>query len=80
VLKSFHWVMNDVLKKDVRVHPPEVSLVHSRREAAELVEECGFNLVSYDFGARDMYVQAVVVANVGSNGVARQSSNGAPAT
>jgi SAM-dependent methyltransferase len=80
VLKSFHWVMNDVLKKDVHVHPPEVSLVHSKREATELVEECGFNLVSYDFGARDMYVQAVVVANVRPNGVVRKASNGAAAT
>jgi len=64
VLNSFHWVMNDVLKKDVHLHPPEVSLVRSKREAAELLENCGFDLVSYTFGARDMYVQAVVVANV----------------
>jgi dolichol-phosphate mannosyltransferase len=64
VLNSFHWVMNDVLKKDVHLHPPEVSLVRSKREAAELLEDCGFDLVSYTFGARDMYVQAVVVANV----------------
>ncbi len=61
VLNSFHWVMNDVLKKDVRLHPPEVSLVHSEDEARRLFEENGFDLVSYKFGFQDMFVQAVVV-------------------
>jgi dolichol-phosphate mannosyltransferase len=62
VLNSAHWVMNDVLKKDVRLHPPEVSLVHSKDEARALLEESGFDLLSYSFGPRDIYVQAVVVA------------------
>jgi dolichol-phosphate mannosyltransferase len=66
VLNSVHWVMNDVLKKDVRLHPPEVSLVHSKEEARVLLEQSGFELTSYAFGARDIYVQAVVVANVPS--------------
>jgi hypothetical protein len=54
--------MNDVLKKDVRLHPPEVSLVHSKDEARALLEQSGFDLLSYSFGPRDIYVQAVVVA------------------
>jgi SAM-dependent methyltransferase len=61
VLNSLHWVMNDVLKKDVRLHPPEVSLVHSKKEARTLFQDNGFDLVSYAFGPRDMFVQAVVV-------------------
>jgi dolichol-phosphate mannosyltransferase len=61
VLNSIHWVMNDVLKKDVRLHPPEVSLVHSKNEARKLFEDNGFDLVSYRFGPRDMFVQSVVV-------------------
>ena len=62
VLNSVHWVMNDVLKKDVRLHPAEVSLVHSEDEARTLLDESGFDLVSYTFGPRDAFVQAVVVA------------------
>jgi len=61
VLNSLHWVLNDVLKKDVHLHPPELSLVHSKKEARTLFEENGFDLISYAFGARDMFVQAVVV-------------------
>ncbi len=61
VLNSVHWVMNDVLKKDVHLHPPEVSLVHSKAEARNLLEKSGFELESYAFGASDLFVQAVVV-------------------
>jgi len=69
VLNSLHWVMNDVLKKDVRLHPPEVSLVHSKKEAKALLEQSGFELSSYHFGPRDMYVQAVVVAKASARPV-----------
>jgi len=61
VLNSVHWVMNDVLGRDVRLHPPEVSLVHSEAEARSLLEANGFDLESYTFGARDFFIQAVVV-------------------
>jgi dolichol-phosphate mannosyltransferase len=61
VLNSLHWVMNDVLKKDVRLHPPEVSLVHSKKEARAVFDDNGFDLLSYAFGPRDMFVQAVAV-------------------
>ena len=62
VLKSAHWLLNDVLHKDVRLHPPEVSLVHSKREASDLLASGGLELESYDFGPKDFFVQAVVVA------------------
>jgi len=62
VLNGVHWVLNDVLKKDTRLHPPEVSLVQSKRHAQELLENAGFTLRSFDFGPKDLFVQAVVVA------------------
>jgi dolichol-phosphate mannosyltransferase len=61
-LNTAHWLLNDVLHKDVRLHPPEVSLVHSRQEASDLLASGGFKLTSYDFGMKDFLVQAVVVA------------------
>jgi dolichol-phosphate mannosyltransferase len=62
VLKSARFVLNDVLHKNVQFHPPEVSLIHSRKEAKELLAKGGFDLTSYDFGPKDFYVQSVVVA------------------
>jgi len=61
VLSSAHWLLNDVLHKGVRLHPPEFSLIHSRQEAAELLDSGGFELSSYDFGVKDFFVQSVVV-------------------
>ncbi|MDB4979842.1 MAG: hypothetical protein JWM82_594, partial [Myxococcales bacterium] len=61
-LGAAHWVLNDVLHRNVRLHPPEVSLVHSRQEAADVLASSGFELKSYDFGPRDLFVQARVVA------------------
>jgi dolichol-phosphate mannosyltransferase len=63
VLDSIHWVLNDVLQKEVRLHPHEVSLVHSKNEAREILEPAGFQLCSYDFGPKDFWVQAIVVAD-----------------
>jgi hypothetical protein len=55
--------MNDVLKKDMRLHPHETSLVHSKREAVAFLDAGGFDLESYEFGPRDFFVQAVVVGS-----------------
>ena len=62
LLHATHWLLNDVLHKDVRLHPPEFSLVHSRQEASDLLASGGFDVTSYDFGAKDFFVQSVVVA------------------
>jgi SAM-dependent methyltransferase len=63
VLKVIHRVL-DFFRQDrpqVRLHPPEISLLESRDQAREVVERAGFNLVEYYFGMRDLLVQAVVV-------------------
>ena len=62
VLGAAHFVLNDVLHKNVRLHPAEVSLLKNRAQAETLLASGGFRLKSYEFGARDLFVQAVVVA------------------
>ena len=61
VLGAAHWVLNDVLHKNVRLHAPEVSLMQSRRQAADLLKAGGFDLAEYRFGIQDFYVQAILV-------------------
>lgn len=61
VLDSIHFVLNDVMHKEVQLHPPEPSRVGSKKEAREAFEEAGLDLVRYDFGARDLFVQAIAV-------------------
>jgi dolichol-phosphate mannosyltransferase len=62
VLNAAHWLSNDVLKKPMKLHPPEISLLRSKDQAASLVETAGFRLIDYYFGPRDVFVQAVIVA------------------
>ncbi len=66
VLKMIHRVL-DLFRgqggPQVRLHPAEISLLQSRRQAQAVVEEAGFNLVEYYFGLRDLLVQAVVVGS-----------------
>jgi dolichol-phosphate mannosyltransferase len=64
VLKVIHRVLDFFRRQgrpQVRLHPPEISLLKSRDQAREVVERAGFNLVEYYFGMRDLLVQAVVV-------------------
>lgn len=60
-LKLVHWFLNDLLKKDVHLHPAEISHVRSRAHAEQVLNRSGFNLIDYEFGPRDGFVQAVVV-------------------
>jgi Glycosyltransferases involved in cell wall biogenesis len=45
-----------------QLHPAEVSLLSSRSMAEGLLRQGGFNVTSYDFGAKDLWIQAVIVA------------------
>jgi dolichol-phosphate mannosyltransferase len=61
VLKGVHWLLDHLTRKTMRLHPPEISLLGSRAQAREVVEEAGFSMVDYYFGAQDLMVQAVIV-------------------
>ena len=45
-----------------QLHPAEVSLLTSRTMAEDLLRQGGFTMMSYDFGAKDLWIQAVIVA------------------
>lgn len=62
VLKAAHWLLNDVAGSKTQLHPPEISLLQSKSWAESFFTNAGFNLVSYAFGPRDFFVQAVIVA------------------
>ncbi|MFT3709461.1 MAG: glycosyltransferase [Archangium sp.] len=61
VLDGIHFMMNDVLKRNVRLHPPEPSRVANKAEAKSAFEAAGLELTSYEFGPRDLFVQAIAV-------------------
>ena len=61
VLDSIHFVLNDVMHKDVRLHPPEPSRIGTREEARAAFAEAGLELTRFEFGPRDLFVQAIAV-------------------
>lgn len=62
VLKGVHFVLHKVARSSKQLHPPEISLLQSEAHAAKILEEAGLRLVSFDFGIRDLFTQAVIVA------------------
>jgi dolichol-phosphate mannosyltransferase len=61
VLDGIHFLMNDVLHKNVRLHPPEPSRIANKQEASEAFAAAGLELIRYEFGPRDLFVQAIAV-------------------
>lgn len=62
VLDSAHFIMNRVFRMHIKLHPDEITRVRSRGHAVETVEGAGFKMVEYYFGPRDLFTQAVIVA------------------
>ena len=61
-LRIIHFVLNQVLRRNIRLHPPEPGKMRSRRQIQKLLDESGFDLNSLSFGIRDAFTHAVVVA------------------
>ena len=61
-LNSAHFILNDILKRNIRLHPEEISLIQSRKQVESFLRDNGFKLTSYYFGPKDFFTQCVVVA------------------
>jgi len=60
-LKAIHFILNRVIKADIALHPPEISRLRSKRQAAAYLAKANFTLVDYCFGARDLFTYVVLV-------------------
>ena len=63
VLDSAHFILNKIFRMKIKLHPDEITRVKSRKHAVETFEKAGFKIVKYYFGARDIFTQAVVIAD-----------------
>lgn len=61
VLKFAHFILNRVMKKNVQLHPAEITHIVSRRHAAAILNRSGFALKDYSFGIGDLFTHAIVV-------------------
>ncbi len=62
ILDSAHFILNKIFRMNVKLHPDEITRVRSRKHAIQTFEDAGFKMIEYYFGIRDIFTQAVVVA------------------
>jgi ubiquinone/menaquinone biosynthesis C-methylase UbiE len=60
-LQTWHFILNKILKKNIRLHPLEVSLLESRDQIVDYGNRTGFTLSDYHFGMNDLFTQVVIV-------------------
>ncbi len=60
-MKVVHFILQEILKKDTKMHPDEICRIRSRRHVESIVAGSGFKIIEYYFGLRDLFTQCVVV-------------------
>lgn len=61
-LRIIHFVLNQILRRDVQLHPPEPTRLRSRRQIQALLNAADFDLKSLSFGIRDAFTYVIVIA------------------
>jgi ubiquinone/menaquinone biosynthesis C-methylase UbiE len=61
-LKVVHFILNVILKKNILLHPPEITRVRSRGQIERFMQQGGFKLTQFQFGISDLFTYVVVVA------------------
>jgi ubiquinone/menaquinone biosynthesis C-methylase UbiE len=61
-LNSLHFFLNELLRKKIRLHPDEISLIESKRQVNELLKDSGFKMVRFYFGPSDLFTHCIITA------------------
>jgi ubiquinone/menaquinone biosynthesis C-methylase UbiE len=61
-LKCVHFVLNRILKKNIYLHPEEITRIKSKKHAYQILEGAKFEVVDYYFGPRDAFTYSVIAA------------------
>lgn len=60
-LKVIHWIIHNVFKKDIVLHPEEITRVTSRAQIEKILNAAGWELENFYFGPRDAFTHAIIV-------------------
>ncbi|OGH02356.1 MAG: hypothetical protein A2798_04055 [Candidatus Levybacteria bacterium RIFCSPHIGHO2_01_FULL_37_17] len=61
-LNTLHFILNDILRRKINLHPREISLIESKKQVKSLLKEAGFKLEKFYFGPADLFTQCVTIA------------------
>jgi predicted SAM-dependent methyltransferase len=60
-LAALRWLLSKTLRREIKLHPDELTHIRSSRQARQYLERSGFCLEEFYFGMRDMFTHAVIV-------------------
>jgi ubiquinone/menaquinone biosynthesis C-methylase UbiE len=60
-LKCIHFIYNNILHKNIQLHPLEPSLVRSQKQVESIIKKSGLNIISYHFSITDLFTQTVII-------------------
>lgn len=61
-LNTTHFILNNILRKNVRLHPEEISLVESKKQVEDILKKSGFKLLKFYFGPKDLFTHCIIIA------------------
>ena len=61
-LNSAHFILNDILRRKIKLHPEEISLIENKNQVENLLKDAGFKLTNYYFGLEDLFTHCIIVA------------------
>lgn len=61
-LHVIHFVLNNIMRRNIQLHPLEPTKVSSRKQVEGYLAAAGFRLRSMQFGPRDAFTYVVIVA------------------
>lgn len=61
-LNSAHFILNDILRRKIRLHPDEISLIEGKTQIQNFINDSGFKMTKFYFGPKDLFTQCVIVA------------------
>lgn len=61
-LNTLHFILNDVLRKKIRLHPEEISLIEGKTQVENFLKDSGFKMTKFYFGPKDLFTHCIIVA------------------
>ena len=60
-LRFIHFILNGVLRKNIKLHPDEPTRIRSKQQVIKMISKAGFKLEKFSFSIRDAFTYVVVV-------------------
>ena len=61
VLNITHFILNKILRLNIKLHPDEITLIKSKKHAQNIFSQSNFKIVDYYFGFYDLFTYCMLV-------------------